>query len=77
MFGTAFFIQGCPTCGRRLQVRVTYLGKKVACKHCRAEFTACDPDSRPVATADSSHIVLMDRVEALLASVEGAKRRPR
>ncbi|MGY8768001.1 MAG: hypothetical protein ACKVH8_06135 [Pirellulales bacterium] len=36
------FIQQCPTCGRRLQVKLAYLGKKVACQHCQAPFIAQD-----------------------------------
>lgn len=39
----AFFVQPCPTCGRKLEVRVRYLGKRVACRHCRGEFEARDP----------------------------------
>jgi hypothetical protein len=39
---TTCFVQGCPTCGRRLQIRVEYLGKRVICQHCRGEFLACD-----------------------------------
>jgi len=41
-----YFVQGCPTCGRRLQIRVEHLGKRVVCQHCRGEFTACDPAAR-------------------------------
>jgi len=77
MSGTAFFIQECPTCGRTLQVRVTYLGKMVACKHCHAQFNASDPDSHPIASHDNSDVVLLDRVDALLASADEMRRRPR
>ncbi|WP_347244606.1 hypothetical protein [Thermogutta sp.] len=35
-----YFIQGCPTCGRRVQVRMDYLGKYVTCHHCGAAFQA-------------------------------------
>ena len=38
-----FFVQECPTCGRRLHVRVEYLGRKVTCQHCRGQLVACDP----------------------------------
>ena len=37
MAGVTYFVQECPTCGRRLQVRVIYLGKRVACRHCGAQ----------------------------------------
>ena len=41
----AYFVQECPTCGRNLQVRVDYMGKRVVCQHCSAKFQACDPSS--------------------------------
>ena len=62
MAGVTYFIQECPTCGRRLQVRVIYLGKRVACQHCGAQFAACDPQS---AMSDSS-VTLLTRVDQLL-----------
>jgi hypothetical protein len=46
MANSTYFIQGCPACGRRLQIRVEYLAKTVVCQHCRRQFTACDPNSR-------------------------------
>ncbi|RMF86345.1 MAG: hypothetical protein D6741_22065 [Planctomycetota bacterium] len=42
-----YFIQGCPTCGRRCQIRVEHLGKRVVCYHCKAQFIAVDPASEP------------------------------
>lgn len=41
-----YFIQGCPTCGRRVQVRMDYLGKYVTCHHCGAAFQA-DGGAKP------------------------------
>lgn len=38
-----FFVQECPTCGRRLHIRVEYLGRQVVCQHCRGRLIACDP----------------------------------
>jgi hypothetical protein len=35
-------LQTCPVCGRRLRVRVEYLGTRVCCRHCRGTFTARD-----------------------------------
>ncbi len=37
-----FFVQGCPTCGRKVQIRLEHLGKVVTCHHCRATFVATD-----------------------------------
>jgi ribosomal protein L37AE/L43A len=65
MAGTTYFVQECPTCGRRLQVRVNYLGKRIACRHCGAHFAACDPQSLEISSANSGSD-LMTRVEQLL-----------
>ncbi|MDR1958663.1 MAG: hypothetical protein LBQ54_06425 [Planctomycetaceae bacterium] len=44
MSAVTYFIQSCPTCGRRLQIRVEYLGRDVSCYHCSARFPAdCTP----------------------------------
>ena len=76
MSGTTFFTQDCPTCGRGLQVRVTYLGKTVVCRHCRGRFLAQDPESFVPHPEDSSEAVLL-RVEELLATADEKKRHPR
>jgi ribosomal protein L37AE/L43A len=73
MAGVTYFIQECPTCGRRLQVRVIYLGKRVACQHCGAKFAACDPQSPESATLDSS-VTLLSRVDQLLEASAVATR---
>jgi hypothetical protein len=46
MANSTYFLQGCPACGRRLQIRVEYLGKTVVCQHCRRQFTAADASGR-------------------------------
>ncbi len=69
MPGSTYFTQECPTCGRRLQIRVEFLGKGVVCQHCRGEFVARDPssdrypESRPPKT-------LLHRVDELLESAQ-------
>jgi DNA-directed RNA polymerase subunit RPC12/RpoP len=60
-----YFVQECPTCGRNLQVRVDYLGKRVVCQHCRAKFEACDPSSATYPPMESS-LSLLARAEQLL-----------
>ena len=65
MAGITYFVQECPTCGRRVQVRVIYLGKRVACRHCSAQFTACDPQSPEYPPLDSS-LALLTRADQLL-----------
>ncbi len=60
-----YFVQECPTCGRRLQIRVEYLGRKVVCQHCRGQFVAYDPNGR---RADNLPIAptLLERADELL-----------
>ncbi len=68
MPGRTYYVQECPTCGRSLQIRVEYLGKRVACQHCAAKFEACDPSSAnypPMA----SGISLLARADELIEAV--------
>jgi hypothetical protein len=68
MARVTYFVQECPTCGRQLQVRVVYLGKRVTCRHCRAEFRACDPHSPEYPPSDSG-LALLARADQLLAAI--------
>ena len=45
MTSAIYFVQECPTCGRRLQIRVEDLGRRVVCQHCQGRFLAVDPAS--------------------------------
>ena len=63
MSHTTYYVQECPTCGRRLQIRVAYLGRRLFCQHCGGPFQACDPSGGP-APSD------LDRAEQLLAFAE-------
>ena len=73
MADNVYFVQECPTCGRNLQVRVKYLGKRVACQHCGAKFEACDPSSGAYPPMESS-LSLLNRAEELLeASMSGTR----
>jgi DNA-directed RNA polymerase subunit M/transcription elongation factor TFIIS len=71
MSGATYFVQECPTCGRRLQIRLEHLGKVVACKHCHGEFEATD------AARMSNSTELLLRVDELLESVDSRRVRPR
>jgi DNA-directed RNA polymerase subunit RPC12/RpoP len=64
---TTYFVQECPTCGRNLQVRIEYLGKRVVCQHCKARFQACDPDSAAYPPMDSS-LSILARADQLIES---------
>jgi DNA-directed RNA polymerase subunit RPC12/RpoP len=72
MTKATYFVQECPTCGRRLQIRVEYLGKRVACQHCRGQFDAIEPTNRAPNLSDSS-LSILARVEELLATTEDRK----
>lgn len=75
MSRATFFIRECPTCGRRLQIRIEYLGRLVQCKHCEAHFEAHDPTVRqPRGTEPAS---LLERANQLLESYEAQRNRPR
>jgi DNA-directed RNA polymerase subunit RPC12/RpoP len=58
-----YFVQVCPTCGRSLEIRVDYLGRRVMCQHCQGKFLASD--SRHAYDLSDSG-VLMRRAEELL-----------
>jgi hypothetical protein len=68
MSKATYFVQECPTCGRRLQIRVDYLGKRVICQHCKGHLEAMDPAAQKRRPSDSS--ILMARADELLASTE-------
>ncbi|MBE6425256.1 MAG: hypothetical protein E7029_04585 [Planctomycetaceae bacterium] len=42
MAASAYFIQECPTCGKRMQIRSQYLGKSLTCPNCMDQFIASD-----------------------------------
>jgi hypothetical protein len=47
MSPSTYFVQECPTCGRRLHIRVEYLGRRVVCQHCHGALIAADPVLKP------------------------------
>jgi hypothetical protein len=69
MPNSTYFIQECPTCGRRLQIHVEYLGKRVRCQHCRGQFEAIDPASVRGDPAGQRN-ALMRRADELLQSAD-------
>lgn len=75
MSNPTYFVQECPTCGRNLQIRVEYLGKKVVCQHCRGMFSAADPNMRCDCGEDNSS--LLRRADELLATVSQHKSQSR
>ncbi|MCE9606235.1 MAG: hypothetical protein K8U03_15170 [Planctomycetia bacterium] len=70
MANTTYYVQECPTCGRKLNVRVEYLGRKVVCQHCRAPFLAWDPEGAPTQESSLSGTRLLDRAQELIEQAE-------
>ena len=67
MATSLLFVQPCPTCGRKQQVRVAYLGKAISCQHCRADFVAQQPATQEEGPeASESGLALLDRADQLL-----------
>ncbi len=67
MSNSTFFCQECPTCGRRLQIRVQYLGRQVICQHCHGRLIAVDPANARFGGHLSGN-ALLQRAEDLLRS---------
>jgi len=59
------FLQECPVCGRPLEVRSEYLGRRVVCQHCGGRFLASDPTTRPNPAAEPGRR-LLDRADELI-----------
>jgi len=76
MSNPTFFVQECPTCGRRLQIRVEYLGRNVVCRHCQGSLTATDPTNMRGGGFESSN-ALLRRADELLESVSCWRSPPR
>jgi len=75
MSNSTYFCLECPTCGRRLEIRVEYLGRKVQCQHCGGALVAQDPAGvrRDVAKCAT----LLERADELLESAAVEDSRPR
>jgi hypothetical protein len=69
MSNPLYYVQECPTCGRSLQVRVAYLGRRVVCQHCNGQFEACDPASAAYPPHDSG-LLLLQRADELLETMD-------
>lgn len=62
------FRSHCPTCGRKLEIRVELLGRIVACQHCGATHVACEDRQR---VNNDQHVEqVLARARAYIASVE-------
>ena len=76
MSWNTYFIQNCTTCGRRLQVRIVDLGKKLVCQHCGADFLAKDNHNESAALFDPvSHWI--EIANEVLSADDESVRRPK
>ena len=62
-----YFNRSCPVCGRRLQIRVQLLGRRVYCQHCGGGFTAVDDSLGNAATTQDRVEDLISRASRVLA----------
>ena len=77
MFPATYFVQACPICGRSLQIRLEYMGRRVACQHCHGNFQAADPSLKPVEPLQQPIVDLLTRADELLATSMGPRVVPR
>lgn len=60
------FVVACPSCARKLDVKVELLGRDVECRHCQAIFNTANPTGGP--TADQAIDRLLARAQAYVDS---------
>jgi len=66
MFRHPFFCCACPVCGRPLQIREEYLGRRITCPHCGGQFHARRP-AHPALAGTVVRNPLVERANRLLA----------
>ena len=74
MMQTTFFVKECPTCGRKLQVRIEYLGREMMCNHCGGDFIADDISNKTQRASTNESMIT--RIDDLLKD-ESAPGKPR
>jgi hypothetical protein len=62
-------VQPCPNCKQRLHIRISYVGSKVACRHCQHQFSVRDPASSQFVLSDSG-LALLQRVDEMLEQTQ-------
>ena len=77
MFRSTYFFQECPTCGRSLQIRVEYLGKRLTCQHCHGQLVASDPTNRWTDCAHTTEALVRRANELLERSGMKSSPQPR
>lgn len=72
-----YFVQECPTCGRKLEIKVEYLGKKLLCQHCRGKFVAQDPNISLAESIPTGGSSVLQRADELLRQLKLGELAPR
>ncbi len=67
-----YFRSACPTCGRKLEIRVELLGKMIVCQQCGAEHLAMEASERaPLGQVSDERIErALARARAFMESVD-------
>ena len=74
---STFFVKACPTCSRKLQVRVEYLGREMVCNHCGGDFVAGDASEQVPECSDASTEDILLRADELLDETDRGFTKPR
>ena len=74
---STFFVKACPTCSRKLQVRVEYLGREMVCNHCGGDFVAGDASEHEPECIDASTEDILLRADELLEDTDRGFTKPR
>ena len=64
-----YFIQECQACGRKMRVRLEFLGRQIVCQHCGRHLIAAD--SAAVGSRRPHFASAVDRADQLLAQYAG------
>ena len=74
---TTYFVKECPTCSRKLQVRVEYLGRQMVCNHCGGDFFAGETQSVFTPTEGDCSDAILLRVEELIDKADNNLGKPK
>ncbi|MCA9106309.1 MAG: hypothetical protein KDA83_12830 [Planctomycetales bacterium] len=67
---TNFYVNPCPTCGRRLEIAARHLGHPVECPHCTSRFLAGQGMSDERTSAVEQALLRADQYLATLAELQ-------
>lgn len=77
MAQTTYFVKECPTCGRKLQVRVEYLGREMVCNHCGGDFLAGDAQDVFTPSDEECSDAILLRIDGLIDKADNNLGKPK